>query len=253
MAGTSPVYDTIGRQYRNCRNPDPRIAAQINRALGNARTVCNVGAGTGSYEPSDREVVAVEPSSIMITQRTSPQRVIKAYAESLPFPDGSFDAAMAILTTHHWNDPVKGLAELRRISRRQLVLTFDTARQMDHWLVRDYLPEIAELEATRALPIEQIKECLQAQSVECVPIPCDCTDGFQAAYWRRPAEYLNPEVQATISTLAQLPPEIVSRAMDRLARDLASGEWATRHTELLSREEMDFGYRLIIADKQTTH
>jgi SAM-dependent methyltransferase len=250
MVGQPQVYDDIGRQYSRRRIPEARIAAQINRALGDARTVCNVGAGTGSYEPSDREVVAVEPSQIMIAQRTSSHRVVNACAESLPFPDDSFDAAMAILTTHHWRDPVKGLAEMRRVSRRQLVLAFDIRRQTDHWLVRDYLPEIAELELSRALPIEQIIECLKAQMVECVPIPCDCTDGFQTAYWRRPAEYLNPEVQATISTLAQLPSEIVSKAMERLARDLASGEWAARHAELLRSDVMDFGYRLIIADKQ---
>jgi SAM-dependent methyltransferase len=249
MVRHSKVYNTIGRQYSRRRIPDARIAAQIDRALGDARTVCNVGAGTGSYEPSDREVVAVEPSQIMIAQRTSPHRVVNACAESLPFPDDSFDAAMAILTTHHWRDPIKGLAEMRRISRRQLVLAFDIARQTDHWLVRDYLPEIAELELSRALSIEQIKECLHARTVKCVPIPWDCTDGFQAAYWRRPAEYLNPEVQATISTLAQLPSELVSAAMERLARDLASGEWAARHADLIQCDEMDYGYRLIIADK----
>ncbi len=250
MAGTSPVYDTIGRQYRNRRIPDARIAAQIIRALGDAKTICNVGAGSGSYEPDDREVVAVEPSQIMIAQRRSSHRVVCAYAEELPFPDDAFDAAMAILSTHHWSDPPKGLSEMQRVSRRQLILTFDTARQMDHWLVSEYLPEIAAFELNRALPIEQIKQHLGAQTVESVLIPWDCTDGFQAAYWRRPAEYLKPEVQATISTLAQLPAEIVSKAMDRLARDLANGDWERRHADLLLRETMDFGYRLIVADKQ---
>jgi len=246
-----PVYDTIGRQYRSRRKPDVRIAAQINRALSDARTVCNVGAGTGSYEPSDREVVAVEPSQVMIAQRTSKCRVVKACAEALPFPDNSFDAATAVLTVHHWSDPIKGLAELRRISRRQLVLTFDPARAMDHWLVSEYLPEIVALEKGRVLSIAQIQKCLQTETVECVPIPWDCTDGFQAAYWRRPAEYLNPEVQATISTFALLQPEVVSKAMARLADDLASGRWAVRHADLLQRDEMDFGYRLIIADKRS--
>lgn len=253
MVGHSKAYDSIGLQYRSRRNPDARIAAQINRALGEARTVCNVGAGTGSYEPSDREVVAVEPSQIMIAQRTSKHRVVNACAESLPFPDDSFDAAMAILSVHHWSNPIKGLAEMRRISRRQLVFTFDPGRQMDHWLVSEYLPEIVAFEQNRALSIAQIKECLRAQTVECVPIPWDCTDGFQAAYWRRPAEYLKPEVQATISTLAQLPQEIVSKAMDRLADDLASGRWATRYADLLQCGEMDFGYRLVVADKHAEH
>jgi SAM-dependent methyltransferase len=252
MVGHPKVYDSIGLQYRSRRNPDARIAAQINRALGDAKTVCNVGAGTGSYEPDDRDVVAVEPSQIMIAQRTSKHRVVNACAESLPFPDASFDAAMAILSIHHWSDPIKGLAEMRRVSRQQLILTFDTERQTDHWLVSEYLPEIASFELNRALPIEQIKKCLHAQTVECVQIPWDCTDGFLAAYWRRPAEYLKPEVQATISTLAQLPQVIVSKAMDRLARDLAGGDWAARHADLLQRAEMDFGYRLIITDKPPT-
>jgi len=253
MVGHPKVYDTIGQQYRRRRNPDARIAAQINRALGDARTVCNVGAGTGSYEPSDREVVAVEPSQVMIAQRNSKHRVVNAYAESLPFPDNSFDAAMAILTVHHWSDPIKGLAEMRRISQRQLVLTFDPGRQMNYWLVGEYLPEIAALERDRVMSIEQIKGCLRTQTVECVPIPWDCTDGFQAAYWRRPAEYLKQEVRSTISTLALLPQEVVSKAMARLADDLASGKWATRHAELLKRDEMDFGYRLIISDKLSGH
>lgn len=251
MAEPSPIYDIIGRQYRSRRKPDVRIAAQINRALGDARTVCNVGAGTGSYEPGGREVVAVEPSQVMIAQRTSSCRVVQARAEALPFPDNSFDAAMAVLTVHHWSDPMKGLAELRRISRRQLVLTFDPERALDHWLVSEYLPEIVALEKGRVLSIGQIQECLQTETVECVPIPWDCTDGFQAAYWRRPAEYLNLEVQATISTFALLPQEIVSKAMARLARDLDSGAWAKRHANLLPRDEMDFGYRLIIADKRS--
>lgn len=155
---------------------------------------------------------------------------------------------MAVLSVHHWQDPVKGLGEMRRVSRRQVVFTFDPALQGELWLVRGYIPEILELERERTLPIEAIASCLEAERVELVPIPWDCSDGFQVAYWRRPSEYLNPEVQATISTLAQLPADIVSRAMDRLSRDLASGEWATQYSNLLDREEMDFGYRLIIAE-----
>lgn len=242
------IYETIGHQYRKRRNPDPCIAARILLALGDASTVCNVGAGPGSYEPGGREVTAVEPSRTMISQRSSTNPVVCSPAEELPFADNAFDASMAVLSVRHWQDPVKGLGEMRRVSRRQVVFTFDPALQGELWLVKDYIPEIFELERERALPIEAIASCLEAERVELVPIPCDCSDGFQAAYWRRPSEYLNPEVQATISTLTQLPADVVSRAMDRLSRDLASGEWATQYSNLLDREEMDFGYRLIIAE-----
>lgn len=241
------IYETIGHQYRKRRNPDPQIAARILLALGEASTICNVGAGTGSYEPGDREVTAVEPSLMMISQRCSTNPVVRSLAEELPFADNLFDASMAILSVHHWRDPVKGLAEMRRVSRRQVIFTFDPTLQEELWLVRDYIPEILELEHERALPIETITSCLETERVELVPIPWDCCDGFQAAYWRRPSEYLNPEVQATVSTLAQLPTGVVSRAMKRLSHDLASGKCSAQYFNLLDREEMDFGYRLIIA------
>ena len=243
-----PAYETIGRQYRKRRNPDPRIARQIQRALGNAKTVCNVGAGTGSYEPANREVTAVEPSQVMITQRTSTAKVVCCSAESLPFDDAQFDAAMAVLSVHHWQNPSQGLAEMRRVSCRQVVFTFDPKLQDRLWLVADYLPEILEFERGRAPEIDTIANCLRTDQVEVVPIPWDCIDGFQAAYWRRPEEYLKPEVQATISTLAQLPQQIVSDAMKKLAADLKSGAWTERHATLLEKEEMDFGYRLIVSD-----
>jgi len=241
------IYETIGLQYRKRRKPDPRIAKQIYLALGDASTVCNIGAGTGSYEPADREVTAVEPSSVMISQRSSNCPVVCASAEDLPFADNEFDAAMAVLSVHHWQNPVKGLAEMQRVSRRQVIFTFDPALQGNLWLVSDYLPEILEFEQKRALPIATIASCLGADRIESVPIPWDCTDGFQAAYWRRPEEYLDPEVQATISTLAQLPVDVVTNAMERLSCDLESGEWSKRYSALLDLEEMDFGYRLIIA------
>lgn len=243
------VYDTIGCGYRRRRNPDARIAERINRALGDAKMVCNVGAGTGSYEPNTREVTAVEPSRAMIAQRTSTDSVVCAVAEALPFPDDAFDAAMAVLSVHHWKNPVQGLAEMRRVSKRQVIFTFDPERRGDLWLVSAYIPEILEFDRHRALPIEKIVACLEAEHVESVPIPWDCTDGFQAAYWRRPSEYLDPEVQATISTLAQLPANVVARAMGQLSQDLANGDWSTRYAELLQRDEMDLGYQLIVADR----
>ena len=242
------VYDTIGSQYRRRRTPDPRIAARISEALGDARTVCNVGAGTGSYEPDDREVVAVEPSQTMIDQRTSKHRVECATAEALPFANNSFDAAMAIMSVHHWEDPSAGLAEMRRIAARQIVFTFDPDRQADLWLVRDYLPEILGMEQARAISIEGIVECFDESRVDAVPVPWDCIDGFQGAYWRRPQMYLAPEVQACMSTLAQLPADVVSRAMRKLESELQDGTWQQRNGHLLRLDELDLGYRLIIGN-----
>jgi SAM-dependent methyltransferase len=241
------TYDVIGRGYASRRVPDPRIAAHIWSALGDAKRICNVGAGTGSYEPPDREVVAVEPSREMIAQRRGQHRVVRARAESLPFADGTFDAAMALLTVHHWEDLAAGIAELRRIAPLRVLLTFDPLHQNDFWLVRDYLPEIQELELTRAARIETLVELLGGAEVRVVPIPWDCTDGFQAASWRRPEAYLNPQTRASISTLAMLPEALVERAVGRLAADLKSGSWARRNQALLNRDEMDYSYRLLVS------
>ncbi len=248
MQSHPQIYESIGRDYRKRRQPDPRIAQQIHRALGDAVTVCNIGAGTGSYEPTDRQVTAVEPSRTMICQRTSDCPVICCTAEDLPFADNEFDAAMTLLSVHHWQDPERGLSEMRRVSRRQVVFTFDPELQDEFWLVRDYIPQMDEFERQRATPVQTIADCLGAERIESVPIPWDCTDGFQAAYWRRPAEYLDADVQSTISTLAQLPADVVADGLARLARDLESGQWSKRYASLLDQEEMDFGYRLIIAE-----
>jgi SAM-dependent methyltransferase len=243
---TPSTYEVIGAGYARRRRPDPRIAARVWSALGDARRICNVGAGTGSYEPADRDVIAVEPSRAMIAQRSS-GRVVRARAEALPFADRSFDAAMALLTVHHWEDLEAGISELRRIAPLRIVFTFDPARQHDFWLVRDYLPEIEELERKRAPTIDALVRLLGGAEVSAVPIPWDCTDGFQAAHWRRPEAYLDPAVRASISTLAMLPPALVEHAMARLAQDLASGAWAARNAELLERDEMDYAYRLLVS------
>ena len=241
------TYDSIGRGYANHRLPDPRIAARIWHGLGEAKRVCNVGAGAGSYEPVDRAVVAVEPSRAMIAQRAPGTAVVRAAAEALPFADQSFDAAMALMTVHHWHDVARGLRELRRIAPLRVLFVFDPTGSMDQWLVRDYLPQIHALELNRAPRIEWLVEQLGRATVEVVPVPWDCTDGFQAAYWRRPERYLDPQVRASISTLAVLPDEIVDPAMTRLADDLASGRWAERNSELLSEPERDYAYRLIVS------
>jgi hypothetical protein len=241
------IYDQIGKGYRRARIADPRVKAQIERALGGARRICNVGAGAGSYEPSDRDVIAVEPSLEMIAQRTSSHPEVRARAEALPFADRAFDAAMALMTVHHWQDLRAGLAELCRIAPLRVVFTFDPLRQIDFWLVRDYLPEIQELELMRAAKIDHLVELLGGAEIRVVPVPWDCSDGFQAAYWRRPERYLDPAVRASISTLAVLPQARVDHAMQHLAADLASGAWRERNADLLQREEMDYAYRLLVS------
>jgi SAM-dependent methyltransferase len=238
-------YDTIGRGYARHRRADPRIAGAVIAALGDARTVVNVGAGTGSYEPLDRDVVAVEPSVVMIAQRTSPAApVVRALAERLPFPPSSFDAALAVLTIHHWPDVAGGLGELRRVARRVVILTFDPDLRDRLWLFPEYLPEWKP----RTQPLDQVVTEVGAGRVDVVPVPADCTDGFGLAYWRRPEAYLDPEVRACISFFAALPPALVESRMARLRSDIESGAWHRRHRDLLELDDLDLGVRLVVAD-----
>jgi SAM-dependent methyltransferase len=242
----SAVYDRIGAGYADLRVPDARIAAHLHTALGGARTVLNVGAGTGSYEP-ERELVAVEPSPVMLAQRPAGAApAVRAVAEALPFRDGAFDAALAVLTTHHWDDAARGLAEMRRVSRRQVVLTWDQAFTASHfWFLTDYLPEAAVREQGLAAAAAVLEAWPDAE-VHPVPVPWDCTDGFFAAYWRRPEAFLVPAVRASISGLALLDQDLVEAAIACLAGDLESGAWARRHADLLGLDELDCGYRLVV-------
>ncbi len=241
-----PTYDRIGTGYGAVRRADPRLAALVAGALGNARRVANIGAGTGSYEPADRLVVAVDPSPVML-RRHPGSRPVHAVAESLPFADNSFDAAMAIMTVHHWSDLSAGIREMRRIARRQVVFTWDPHHAHELWIVSEYLPEIRTLERARFRSIEAMVALLHAHTVETFEIPSDFADGYQPAFWRRPEAYLDAGVRAGSSTFALLPPETVSRAIDRLRGDLDSGAWLARHHELLTADRMDYGYRLLIA------
>ena len=235
-------YDAIGTTYAQTRNEDPRIAARLAAALGDARTVVNVGAGAGSYEPRDREVTAVEPSEVMIAQRPpGAAPVVRASAEALPFPDGHFDAAMAVLTDHHWPDRIAGLRELGRVARRVVLLTYDETATLDFWLPRDYLTTFRP----SGLSIEEIAEHAGTQRNDSVPIPHDCRDGFLSAYWRRPHAYLDKRVRDGISVFRLLPQEEVDEAMRRLEADLRSGEWERRNADILERTEMHLGYRLL--------
>ncbi|MGN6500637.1 MAG: class I SAM-dependent methyltransferase [Tsuneonella sp.] len=241
----SALYDTIGVDYANLRRPDPRLARAIEQALGDAGSVLNVGAGTGNYEPAGRQVTAVEPSAAMIAQRPpGAAPVVQASAEVLPFADDSFDAAMGVLTVHHWADPAKGLAEMRRVARGPVVLlTFDPANRVA-WVL-DYWPQLAELDAAHMPPLSLYGEMLGPIELIPVPIPHDCTDGFLYAYWRRPQAYLDPLVRKAISSFWKI--DGAQAGFDRLAADLASGAWNARYGHLLEQETCDAGYCLVVS------
>jgi SAM-dependent methyltransferase len=239
-------YDQIGQGYADARRADPRIADRIWDGLGDARTVVNVGAGTGSYEPPDRDVTAVEPSAVMRAQRPPGSApCVAAAAEALPFADWSFDAAMAVLSDHHWRDPITGLREMRRVARRVVVLQWDFAQIPHFWLVRDYLADFAAQLADVRPTLAERARALGA-SVRPVPIPWDCADGFFHAYWRRPHAYLEERVRRGTSVWARLGRAVELRAAAGLADDLASGAWVQRNGELLGLEEAELGARLLI-------
>jgi SAM-dependent methyltransferase len=239
------AYDRIGVTYAELRKPDPRIGAYIHAALGDAQSVLNLGAGSGSYEPADRDVTALEPSAEMIGQRpASAPRAVQGCAENLPFPDKSFDASMAVLTVHHWTDQERGMAEMRRVTRGSIViLTYDPMFR-DFWLL-DYFPELASLDDEQMPRMEAYAKWLGAARISTVPIPHDCIDGFLAAYWRRPDSYLDPHIRSGMSSFWKIGD--VSAGLDQLAKDLRSGAWAKKYGGLLEQETRDCGYRLVIS------
>ncbi len=242
------LYDTIGATYTVTRRTDPRIAARIWAALGDARTILNVGAGTGSYEPLDHHVLAVEPSALMRSQRLPDAApCLAGCSENLPFGDQSFDAAMAVCTLHHWQDPIAGLREMRRVARRVVVFLFDTSDPGQFWLTRDYLPEFAALRGCRVLAsLTELAGAIGART-EPVPIPWDCADGFFEAYWRRPEAYLDENVRRGISVWDAVGPDAEQRAVHSLRDDLASGRWAERNRDLVDLDAAELGARLLIA------
>ena len=226
------LYDQIGANYRNLRNPDARIASNIIHALGEADTLVNVGAGAGSYEPLDRQVVAVEPSLTMIRQRRpeiAPS--VQASATDLPFRDGAFDAALAVLTVHHWPDRPRGLRELARVARnRVVVLTWDPATS-GFWLIDDYFPEIGVIDRQILPPLEEFRQALGPIEVRPLLVPHDCSDGFLGAYWRRPHEYLDSSIRSGMSTFAKI--RDVESGVERLRRDLEGKTWQQKYGHLL--------------------
>ena len=245
------VYNAIGTGYVATRRADPRLARDIRAALGDAASVVNVGAGAGAYEPPGLHVVAVEPSWEMICQRPeSGAPAVQAVAESLHFPDEAFDAALAVLTLHHWGDRRAGLAELARVARRVVIVTWDPACRDSFWLTTEYLPEVIEFDVPRFPPLAELAGGLGVQiEARVLPVPHDCIDGFLGAFWRRPHAYLDPALRGAMSCFAQIPAERVEAGLARLADDLRSGRWDESFGHLRDLDSVDLGYRLLVAER----
>lgn len=241
------AYDEIGVNYSDFRRADPRIEARVWAALGDARSVVNVGAGTGSYEPRDREVIAVEPSPLMIAKRPAgAPPALEGVAEALPLDDQSVDAAMAIFTVHHWSDLDAGLAEMRRVARKRIVLlTIDAAKNAEIWTLAEYFPEAMALEEETMPSIASLEASLPGARIEAVPMPNRCRDEFTSALWDRPEMFLEPATLRASSLWHRLAPEVITRGQERLRADLESGRWDEVHGRLRTLPKLDIGTRLI--------
>ena len=242
-------YEGGGQQYATVRRADPRIAARIHEALGEARTVINVGAGAGSYEPTDRAVVALEPSGVMRRQR--PPHLVPALAgsaDAIPFDDGAFEAAMAVLTVHHFADRARCLREIRRVTRGPIVvMTFDPDAPTDFWM-GDYAPELVEVERQRYGSLASITTGLGGQvRVASIDVPRDCSDGFQVAFYARPEAFLDARVRRSQSAWSFLPPGVEARVVAAIERDLASGRWDGRYGHLRALPAIACQLRLVVA------
>lgn len=241
------LYDNIGRTYAQTRQPDPRIAAALNAALGTVLSVVNIGAGTGSYEPSDLDVIAVEPSALMIAQRPAgASQCLQGGAEALPLAKGSVEAAMAILSMHHWPDLGRGMAEMARVATKRAVMLTWVPDGPEFWLTRDYFPEILAYDRT-IFPISfeltaLLERIVGPTTITPLPIPHDCIDGFLMSFWRRPEAYLDPNIRAGMSSFARFNADV---GLEKLRNDLVNGEWHRRNKELLTRDAADLGYRIV--------
>lgn len=243
-------YASIGTVYRDYRVADARIAAMVHASLGSAKTVLNIGAGTGSYEPSDRAVTPVEPSATMRARRPAhlPQ-AIDARAEQLPFADQSFDAAMGTFTIHQWSGLQRGLAELRRVTKGPIALLTCDPERLRSWWLYEYAPEVIDTEASRYPTLDRIRAALRGSvSVSPVPIPLDCTDGFNDAYYGRPDRLLDPAARLACSSWSFVPPEAVARFESALSMDLADGTWDRRHGHLRTQEYLDGALVLVVGN-----
>lgn len=242
-------YDTHGVGYAGRRLADPRFAERIAAALGGARTVLNVGAGAGSYEPRDRWVLAVEPSATMRAQRPADAApCLAGGAESLPLDDDSVDAAMACVTIHHWADRVAGLAELRRVARGPVVIFTFELNDLVAWQ-RDYFAAAIAIEQPRFGTLDEVAAELGGRvRIEQLPTPADCTDGFFEAFWNRPEPLLDPAVRASQSIWELLEPGVEEQIFERLAADLASGKWDAEHGALREMPSYEGSLRLVISE-----
>ena len=247
----SARYDRIGRGYASTRREDPRLARQIQEALGDARTVVNVGAGAGSYEPRDRYVVAIEPSDVMAAQR--PPELAPAIAASagrLPLRDRSVDAAMAVLTLHHWDAELeRGVGELRRVARDTVVIvTYDAEVSGRMWLMAEYLPEVARMDRRIFPTIDRLATWLDGDTeVRTLPIPRDTPDWTLGSFWGHPERVLDDRARSATSGFARMDPAVVARVVEAVGRDLASGAWDRRHGALRQADSFDAGLRLVIS------
>ena len=241
------IYNKIGKSYALGRRTDPEIEAQIHAKLQGATSILNVGAGTGSYEPSDIMVTAVEPSEAMISQRKlSSAPVTKAQAENLPFDDASFSHCMTILSMHHWDNRKKGFAEIKRVTRDRFVaITWDPDSE-PFWLTRDYFPEIYDIDKRTFPRLSEFEKSFENIEVSVLKIPANCIDGFLAAYWRKPEAYLDETVRANISTFTKIPD--LNKGLDQLQNDIKSGAWKLKNGDLLKAEYLDAGYRIVSID-----
>ena len=242
----SELYDRIGDGYAAQRKPDPRILAAISSQLNGVSTLLNVGAGAGSYEPENLDVIAVEPSGRMISQRQDRSSVVQARAEALPFSDYSFDAATAVLTLQHWHNLGKGLEECVRVIRKRLVILTWDPESDSFWLQEDYFPGLLTLDRKIFPKMDQIRKWIGNISVHPLPIPADCADGFLGAYWRRPAAYIEQMVRTGISSFSRIAD--INSGISRLHRDIASGAWKQKYGYLLDVDELDVGYRLVVSE-----
>lgn len=245
---TSADYDFVGQYYSALREPDPRIAQLIHAELKEAASIINIGAGTGSYEPPGKFITAVEPSETMIAQRNDKENTVvyRASAENLPFAPNSFDAALAILSIHHWDDWKLGLQEALRVTKSKVVLFTWIGMPNGFWLF-DYFPEIETIDVDLFPTPEQLSSVLGEIKVTPVPIPADCSDGFLCAYWARPQRYLEARVRSAISTFSRI--SAVDKDLSKLSRDLESGKWYERYGDIQNLSEFDFGYRLVTSIK----
>lgn len=242
-------YAIHGVGYSRQRQTDPRIATLVHRALGSSRTVLNVGAGTGSYEPEDRFVIAVEPSETMRLQRPLNRPAVRGFAEELPFGNQSFDATMAMLTVHQWSDTKQGIDELKRVTRGPVViLTFD-GEALDNFWLAEYTPELMKAEAPRYPKIDHLKELLGGESTSSVvPIPFDCTDGFMEAFYGRPERLLDPDVRRSQSSWSFISAEAQNHFVKSLRTDLESGRWDEKFGYLRSQPSYDGSLRLVVSE-----